>query len=246
MISYLLHIPKEPWERPEHPRHPVLVRLPSEDRQTPATLHFSGAAPDCERVRTALLRWAQGQRAAPIERNTTPAHLAVAMDGPVMQVFEPEELLGIAALGSPAAARAQAGERLALVTTELLAETLPRLPSFDDQARARLIEHLRHILVLCDSLCATPGEPCPPDAGEALAARVRDHLEAAGVDAQRLAQLLAEGCDFLALIRLDLPQTPGQVAAMLRRLVQAVSLPAQTDLGRLCSELRAIWTPGEI
>jgi hypothetical protein len=239
MIRYLLRIPKQPWERPQRPRREVFVSLESKEADKLAPLQFNGDEKDIRTVRDALINRASGDRGAVIEEDTTPRHLTVAMNGPVMRVFQPERLEGGGILRTAASALDEDLYRLAETIALLFSETLPRLPSFEGEARAYLIEGFRLILALCESICQDPG--CAENVGVTLASRIHNHLAALNIDNEHLQQSLEDSCEFLGIVLLDAPQTGPQVATMLRRLVQFTSDPAETNMQALCDDLHSIW-----
>lgn len=239
MIRYLLRIPKQPWERPQRPRREVFVSLDSKEADKLATLQFDGAEKDVRAIRDALITRATGNRGAVIEEETTPRHLAVAMKGPIMNIFQPERLEGGGILHPIASTLDEDLNRIAETIALLFSETLPRLPSFEGDARAQLIERLRLILALCESICRDLG--CVEDVGVNLASCVHERMAALNIDKEHLQQSLEESCEFLEIVLLDISQTGPQVSAMLRRLVQFTSDPAETHMQALCDDLHSIW-----
>jgi hypothetical protein len=242
MIRYLLHIPKKQWQRPETPRREVLVSLSGTSLDDLATLQFQGEENDIKMVRDALINSARGERGAIIEEETTPAHLVVAMHGPVMRVFQPERLEGGKLFQPPDSALDEDIDRIAEIVVLLFTETLPPLPSFNEQARAQLIERLRFIRALCESICREYDHI--EHIGDDLASRMRKRLDAANIDQNDLQQILRESTEFLDVVLLDIPQTGQQVAEMLRKLVQFMDDRAEADISALCKDLSSIWRSG--
>src|SRR5690606_2046654 len=112
MLSYLLNMPRERWERPDRPRRVVRVSIAADGADAFARLAFEGEGKDVAAVREALFNRATGVQGATLEEKTTPRHLAVAMDGPAMQPFAPALLTGDALFRPAGAASAEALSRL--------------------------------------------------------------------------------------------------------------------------------------
>jgi hypothetical protein len=204
-----------------------------------ATLEFDGEEKDVQVVRDALIYKSSGARGAVIEPETTPLHLRAAMDGPVMRVFQPERLEGGAIFQSPERALEDDLDRMAEVVALLLAKTLPLLPSFNNEARAQLIERLRLILALCEAVCNNP--MCGDTTEVALNAHIKMRLNTLNTDEERLRHSLQESSEFLEMVILHIPQTGQQVTEMLRRIIQFTSDQATTRLSLLCKDLHLIW-----
>lgn len=239
MLSYLLNMPRERWERPDRPRRVVRVSIAADGADAFARLAFEGEGKDVAAVREALFNRATGVQGATLEEKTTPRHLAVAMDGPAMQPFAPALLTGDALFRPAGAASAEALSRLGEAIAALFADTLPRLPGFEAQARAELIERLRLILAQAKAL-VQQGEP-PEQAGPMLAAAVKAALASAGTDAERVAATLEEVYRFLEITELQAPQQPSQVAAVLRLLEQTLGDGPGFDLPAFVAAMEAQW-----
>jgi hypothetical protein len=240
MIRYLLKIPRAVGIRPDRPRREVRVFLCVDSPDRFAQVKFEGTENDIAVVRESLFRYATGVRGLAIEEKTTPRNLAVAMLSSVMQQYTPVRIEGDEIFEPAETAIAEGLHRLGEDVAALLITTLPGLPSYDPMALAELIERLR--LILARGRAITQSSQLPKNAISCFASTVHGELEAAGVDAARLATILQEAYSFLKVVELQVPQRPEQVAAVLRRLAGVLESPKNSSLQALVEALEAEWT----
>jgi hypothetical protein len=239
MIRYLLRVPKEPWERPNRPRREVQVLMRADDPDQPGDVLIEGDRQDDAAVRETLFRWATGIREAKLEDPPTPRDLAAAMQSPAMQWFAPERLAGDELFEPPAQATLESLRRLGHDVAALFTGVLPRLPAYESEAFAQLIEQLR--LILARSRALAESQHLPPDATSVVAAAANERLLTPGFGPERLDAIVKDAIAVLEYAVIEAPQSFEQVAAVLRALVAVLRAPEESDFRALVKALAAQW-----
>ena len=246
MIRYLLKIPRQTVERPDRPHRFVQVSIQANTPDQSAKIEFEGDQKDVTLVREALFRWAAGDLGRPLEEESTPRDLAVAMHRPVMEKYEPQRVEGSNMFIPAQMAAADELDQFVKVVTRLLAVTLPKLPSYDASARAELLEEIQIILVRGRALIESGQSSSIDSEIFSFASLLNNQLKLIGIDCDQIRAILHETLNLLETTEFQAPQTPKQVAFVLQCLVDVVESPKTFDLKQLIEKMESQWTSSNV